>query len=171
MNTLNNTLEIGQKLEAMFLKHYKEWCLLSYSYTRNMAESEDVVQDVFIKILNRKQQNEIKDLKNYISISVRNTTLKKIQRTKRLEEINDDILPSSAPSYEEYLIDVENKAKVQEAVEVLPIKSKKVFELCVLEGIKYQSAAEVLGISINTVKFHLKKAFKILRFELQDAFL
>ena len=62
----------------MFLKHYKESCLLSYSYNGSIPEAEDVVQDVFIKILNRKQPNEIVGLKSYISRAVRNTILKKI---------------------------------------------------------------------------------------------
>ena len=167
---LEKNIEIRKQVEALFLKHYKEWCLLSYSYLGDMSASEDVVQDACIKTLNRKKQNEIKDLKSYIGVAIRNLSLKKIQSSKRLLEIHEDRLQSSGLSHEDYLIDEENRIRLQKAVDVLPNKSKKVFELCVLEGIKYKNTAEVLGISINTVKFHLKKSFKILRLELQDAF-
>lgn len=167
---LEKNIEIRKQVEALFLKHYKEWCLLSYSYLGDMSASEDVVQDACIKTLNRKKQNEIKDLKSYIGVAIRNLSLKKIQSSKRLQEIHEDRLQSSGLSHEDYLIDEENRIRLQKAVDVLPNKSKKVFELCVLEGIKYKNTAEVLGISINTVKFHLKKSFKILRLELQDAF-
>lgn len=169
---LNNTLEINQQIliETMFMKHYKEWCLLSYSYIENMSEAEDMVQDVFVNILNRKQKNEIINLKSYISTAVRNTSLKKISRTKKLEKIKDYSLAALLPSHEEHLINLENKTKVQEAIGILPKQSKKVFELCVLEGVKYQNAADLLGISINTVKFHLKKSFKILRFRLRNTY-
>ena len=162
--------DIKKQVEALFLKHYKEWCLLSYSYLGDMSESEDVVQDACIKILNRKKQNEIKDLKSYISVAIRNLSLKKIQSSKKLKNIHEERLQSQALSHEEYLIDEENRLRLQKAVDILPVKSKKVFELCVLEGIKYKNTAEVLGISINTVKFHLKKSFKILRLELQNAY-
>lgn len=135
-----------------------------------MSESEDVVQDACIKILNRKKQNEIKDLKSYISVAVRNLSLKKIQSSKKLKNISEERFQSQSLSHEDYLIDEENKLRLQKAVDILPIKSKKVFELCVLEGIKYKNTAEVLGVSINTVKFHLKKSFKMLRLELQDAY-
>jgi RNA polymerase sigma-70 factor (ECF subfamily) len=129
-----------------------------------------VVQDACIKILNRKKDNEIKDLKSYVSVAIRNLSLKKIQSSKRFKDLPEDREWASALSHEEYLIDEENRVRLQKAVNVLPNKSKKVFELCVLEGIKYKNTAEVLGISINTVKFHLKKSFKLLRLELQDAF-
>ncbi|WP_303317861.1 sigma-70 family RNA polymerase sigma factor [Flavivirga abyssicola] len=169
---LNNILQISHQpqIEAMFMKHYKEWCLLSYSYMEDMSEAEDMVQDVFVKILNRKKNTEILDLKSYISMAVRNTSLKKIQRTKKTEQIKDYNLFALSPSHEEYLIDFENKAKISDALRILPEQSKRVFELCVLEGAKYQNAADVLGISINTVKFHLKKAYKILRFTLRKTY-
>lgn len=168
---LNNTIHISQRIEieTMFLQHYKEWCLLSYSYIESMTEAEDMVQDVFIKILNKKNKHEIVDLKSYISTAVRNTCLKNIKQSKRSVKLNEYNTLLS-PSHEESLIDVENKVQVQAAIQILPEQSKKIFQLCVLEDFKYQKAADSLGISINTVKFHLKKAFKILRLNLQDAY-
>ncbi|TSE05699.1 RNA polymerase sigma factor [Aquimarina algiphila] len=168
---LGNNLKINNQpeIEAMFLKHYQEWCLLSYSYIENMSEVEDMVQDVFVKILRRKPKNEILDLKNYISTAVKNNSLKRIKRNRKLEKLENSNVISS-PSYEEYLIETETKIKVQKAMEVLPEQSKKVFQLCVLDGEKYQNAADSLGISINTVKFHLKKSFKILRLALRNTY-
>ncbi|WP_160114302.1 MULTISPECIES: RNA polymerase sigma factor [Aquimarina] len=168
---MGNNLKINNQpeIEAMFLKHYQEWCLLSYSYIENMSEVEDMVQDVFVKILRRKPKNEILDLKNYISTAVKNNSLKRIKRNRKLEKLENSNVISS-PSYEEYLIETETKIKVQKAMEVLPEQSKKVFQLCVLDGEKYQNAADSLGISINTVKFHLKKSFKILRLALRNTY-
>ena len=136
----------------------------------NLEKVEDVVQDACIKTLKRKKTSEIKDLKNYISVAVRNLSLKKLQSAKKRKEFQEDKMQSAELSREDFLIQEENKERLQQAVNVLPNKSKRVFELCVLECIKYKNAAEVLDISINTVKFHLKKSFKILRLELQDAF-
>ena len=34
--------------------------------------------------------------------------------------------------------------------------------LCKMEGKKYSEAAEELGISVNTVKYHMKNAMKIM---------
>jgi len=163
-DSIREKMMVSQKseIEEMFLKYHKEWCLLSYRYLENMPEAEDMVQDVFVKILMRKRHNEIINLKSYIGTAVRNTSIKKIKRTKKLEKINDYNL-IAAPSYEQEMIDVELKNKAKDAIDLLPEKSKRVFQLCVLHDLKYENAADILGISINTVKFHLKKAFKMLR--------
>ncbi len=172
IDMLNDTLKISTKhqIEMMFMKHYKEWCLLSYSYLENISEAEDMVQDVFVKILNRKVKTEILDLKSYISTAVRNTSLKKIQRSKKLETINEYCLADLEPSHEEFMINIEKANRLKASLNILPQQTRKVFELCVLEGAKYQGAADILGISINTVKFHLKKSYKILRSNLQNAY-
>jgi RNA polymerase sigma-70 factor (ECF subfamily) len=73
-------------------------------------------------------------------------------------------------SYEQELIEKEGKLKVQNALNILPEQSKRVFELCVIEGLQYKNTADVLGISTNTVKYHLKKAFKILRHNLSGSY-
>lgn len=39
----------------------------------------------------------------------------------------------------------------------------KVFEAIVLKDMKYKEAAELLGLSVNTVKTHLARAMKQLR--------
>ena len=57
---MSKSIAIKDQIEGLFLKHYKEWCLLSYSYLGDISASEDVVQDACIKILNRKKENEIK---------------------------------------------------------------------------------------------------------------
>lgn len=46
------TVSQRSEIEKMFLKHYKDWCLLSYRYMENMPEAEDIVQDVFVNIQN-----------------------------------------------------------------------------------------------------------------------
>ncbi len=69
------------------------------------------------------------------------------------------------------MIHNEHKLRLQKVVESLPSSSKKVFKLCVLEGQKYQNAADTLGISVNTVKYHVKRAYKTLRIEMEDIYL
>lgn len=34
-------------LKQMFLKHYQEWCLLSFSYVGNLEDSKDVIRYIF----------------------------------------------------------------------------------------------------------------------------
>lgn len=158
-----------KEIESIFLRHYREWCLLSYSYLGSMDEAEDIVQDIFVNVLLKKQETKILNLKGYISTAVKNASLKRIRRTRHIDRGTENNREFSA-SHEEQMIDLENRIKVQRAIASLPEKRKKVFELCVLDGCKYEKAAVSLGISVNTVKFHLKKAYKDLRVSLGDPF-
>lgn len=157
-------------IEDLFLNHYREWCLLAYSYLENMDEAEDIVQDVIEKILcQTDDSNKILNLKSYIFISIRNNSLKHLKKNKKLvKRIENDFFESS---HEENLINTEKSAYILQMLGVLPEQCKRVFELSVLEGLKNEETAETLNISINTVKYHLKKGYKTLRSVLHDHYI
>lgn len=56
---------------------------------------------------------------------------------------------------------------VYQAIETLPEKSKNIIELN-LKGLKNDEIADLLKISVNTVKTHKKSAYKTLRIKLKD---
>jgi len=153
---------VPKEIEELFLEHYREWCLISYSYIEDMEEAEDVVQDVMEKVLSKLENDApILNLKSYIFIAIKNTSLKRLKKSKKLTKIiENDILVGSC---EEDLIGIEQKASLMNALNALPDQSRRVFELCVLEGVKYDVAANTLNISTNTVKYHVKKGYKILK--------
>ncbi|WP_298484719.1 sigma-70 family RNA polymerase sigma factor [uncultured Maribacter sp.] len=159
----------SQILEKVFVEHYDEWCLLSYSYLQDMDEAEEIVQDVCVSILLKGRLKRILNPKAYIAISVKNKSLQRIKELNKYEVFDTQKL-HVVFSAEENLIQKEKKQFLEKAIASLPDASKKVFSLCVLEGEKYQKVAKTLGISINTVKYHLKKAYKILRVEVKDAY-
>lgn len=160
----------SNNIEDLFQNHYREWCLVSYSYVENMDEAEDIVQDVLEKVLCQLDDSDkILNLKSYIFISIKNNSLKRLKKTRKLAKmIESDIFEVS---HEENLISSEKNSYVLEMLGTLPDQSKRVFELCVIEGLKYEETAETLNISINTVKYHLKKGYKTLRSVLHDHYL
>ncbi len=157
------------KVELVFKAHYKEFCLLSYSYTKSWAQAQDIVQDVFVKILTNSKLEEILILKHYLKRSVINASLNYVTRSQNLTSLDETIflVQETEP---ENATDPNLNLKLNEAISHLPEQSRKVFELCALDGHKYKSAAKSLGISENTVKSHMKKAYKILRVKLGNAY-
>ena len=134
-----------------------------------MPEAEDVVQDIMVKLLTRKDVHTIENLPSYIRVSIKNASLLKIKSGQKVRRL-DETVSLYDTSYEQELIDREAQVEVQKALNILPEQSKRVFELCVIEGLQYKNTADVLGISTNTVKYHLKKAFKILRHNLSSSY-
>ena len=61
-----------------------------------------------------------------------------------------------------WLLEEEMKNTAKQAVNELPTECRQVFELSRYEGKKYSEIAQELGISVNTVKYHIKNAIKFL---------
>lgn len=59
------------------------------------------------------------------------------------------------------------RKEVQQALQKLPEKCRNVFLMKCVTGLKYKEIAEVSNISVNTVKYHLGEAFRIMREELK----
>lgn len=162
--------KIHEELEKMFFEHYEEWCLLSCSYLKNKTESEEAVQDICVKLLLKDSDSKILNLHAYITTAVKNNSIQRARKQKKFVELSESKILFSSSSCEEKLIFKENQAYLQNAVEALPELSKNVFNLCVLEGEKYKNVAKTLGISVNTVKYHMKKSYKILRSNIQNTY-
>lgn len=159
-----------RQVELIFKKHYREFCLLSYRYTSSMDVAEDIVQDVFVKVLTKEEIQKIQNAKSYIWTAVKNKSLNHLRRTKKerpLEEqdLSFAIIEDCSP------LDTNIDKKIKLAMGQLPEQCKKVFELCAMEGEKYSVAAETMDISVNTVKTHIKKAYRILRSELRNTYI
>ena len=158
------------KIEHLFKKHYRVYCLLSYSYVSQWDIAEDIVQDVFVKLLTKHKTTKILNINAYIYKSIKNSSLKYIERTIKLESI--DKKSWNIPQPEGVQMENNNRiAILHESIKKLPLGCKNVFELCALDGHKYTSAANHLGISVNTVKTQMKKAYKILRSDLKNYYL
>lgn len=158
-------------LETVFKAKYKKLCLISLFYTRDIKEAEDIVQDIFVKILERDKEHAIIDINNYLNVAVRNASLKRNATNKRLQPIDEEsIFYNEAHTNEVNELALNKKVALYKQIDLLPKQCKKIFLLCVLEDLKYQEAADVLGVSINTVKTQMKKAFKTLRSSLKDIY-
>ncbi|GEC72500.1 RNA polymerase sigma-70 factor, ECF subfamily [Flavobacterium flevense] len=160
---MNNTVHV--ELEGLFLLYYKEWYFLSYSYLKDREEAEEIVQDVCAKILVRNSTEKILNLKSYVIIAIKNSCLKKLKKQQKLvslTEIDVDCLLSD----EDTSVLDDKIFLIHKALEQLPQPSKDIFIRCVIEGEKYQFVAESMNISINTVKYHIKSAYKKMRIEM-----
>jgi len=160
---------LQKNIGIVFKKHFREFCLLSYSYVSCPDLAQDIVQNIFVKILTNEEAAEISNLKGYIWKSVKYSSLKQIKRSRKLTPIHENTPVFTLPEEAER-IDVDLGPKLRSAIDKLPGQCKTVFELCALDGQKYRTAANSLGISVNTVKTQMKKAYRILRYDLRNVY-
>ncbi len=156
-------------MQLMFERYYRPLCAYALRYFENIADAEDVVQDVFIAFWENKKNKPFEgSVKSYLAGAVSKLSLKRKYKAGNiwLEDVEfyAEHLENANNLYED-----ENLMKIvtqlNMSVKKLPEKSRSVFELIVFEGKSYKEVGNILNISVNTVKTHYIRAVRKLRKE------
>lgn len=169
INDLKNKSLIAQGDQRKFRQLMEltadELLLFAMGFLRNREVAEEIVSDVFVKIWNNRSELEnIKNLKSYLFISVKNGCLTHLRKTKKKKVISIDefsdfhFIPVEGP--ENDYIDKEIRDEIYLSIEKLPPKCKLAFTLAKINGLKYKEIAEVMGVTEKTVNNHLVTAVK-----------
>lgn len=125
------------------------------------AEAEDVVQEVFIKAWDRREQlPEYTNVEAWCMRVTKNLSLdvlKSKHRKFRLNRTEQDVQSAAVrPDKQAELNDA--YSHVHSIIETLPEKQKLIIQLRDIEGYSYQEIAEMLEINLNQVKVNLFRA-------------
>lgn len=164
---MNSAAELNKNFETIFKQHYQRLCSYAYTYLKDVDSSEDIVQEVFIKIWEKeKLQMEADNLKFYLFTAVRNNCLTKIQKNKKnyFQELEDKDIPDEIKiEIEEENKNFDPKILISKAMDQLPPKCREVFMMSRISGLTYRQIADSLGISIKTVENQMGKAIKVMK--------
>lgn len=135
---------------------YASLCYYSLKITRDQAAAEDIVEDSFIKIWERREIFfEIKVLKSYFYTTVRNASLNWTKKNCNIhplaENIEQTLFSNQLDSFE-HIAGAEVYAKLSMALEKLSPQGKQIIKMIFFEGKKTRVVSEELGISQSTVK-------------------
>lgn len=153
-------------LKELYQLLYKKLVQFAYVLVRSRELSEEVVEDVFIKLWSRRSQiMNIQNLKVYLYIATKNTALnylskKAIELTTAPFDYLDIETAEVGSSPEQLMITAEMLRKMQAAVDALPPRCKMIFKLIREDGLKYKEVSDVLGISVNTIDAQMAIAVK-----------
>jgi len=152
----------------LFDKHKVNVINLSYRFLQNREAAEDVAQEVFIKIYEKKICFNPKAkfttwlYRVTVNASV-DRTRKKSFSEKSLEESQEDIRDPSTESPKEAFHKKELKEQIQAQIQKLPEDLKKAIVLYQFEELSYQQIAQTLQISSKAVErriYHAKEALR-----------
>ena len=171
-----NTCEGNRGIRFIFLEEnlslwmsctivfYNELVLWADTILNDMGEAEDLVQDFFVRLWEKKLNENLKGerVRSYLYVSVRNMAIRKVKDQSRMRRIPDISVVERVWEDEEELRD-DMIDQVLKALDVLPPRSREVLECVHLKNMKYAEVAELLGISVATVKTLLVCSLKTLR--------
>lgn len=151
--------------KELFIAFYKPLHQFAYSFVRSRELAEEIVSDVFIKIWESRSEIEsILNLKVYLYVSIKNTSLKYLLKQHRQVAISIDELDVELESFsrnpEELMLTAEMMNKIQETVNELPPRCKIIFKLIKEDGLRYKEVAEILNISVKTIDNQLAIALR-----------
>ncbi len=155
--------------EDAFLSLYKHFRhkleKFAYSICHSKEDSEDIVEDVFVRIwTRRKSLDQVYNLKLYLYIATRNFSLNYSKYNIRNAHLDVDSLKIEitdiTPDPHQQLIDHELADNINKVVAELPPKCKAIYKLVKEDGLKHKEVAEILHLSPKTVENQLAIAIK-----------
>ncbi len=142
----------------------------AYALLQNQQEAEDVVTETFMKLWNaRAQFSSAGAAVNWLRVTNRNACLDLLKHRKVVQHSLVDLPANEADKewYHEELLG-ELLQEIYATIEQLPGKSREVFRLRYIDGLKNEEIAGKLGIRHQSVRNHLATALKTLRLKLLD---
>ena len=155
--------------KTLFEQEYSKLCRYALTYLHDSHQAEDIVQETFIKIWERKQEIIASpDMRFYLVTAVRNNCISALRKLKAQNITFSQHTPEPEPEIHfttrQHLEDAnEQGRKIADALELLPSKCKEVFLSVKMQGLSYKQTAEMLGISVKTVENQMGKALKVFR--------
>jgi RNA polymerase sigma-70 factor (ECF subfamily) len=157
--------EIFKRYAEILLRH-------AFRLLADREEANDVVQDVFMVLWQKRSSMEIKSSPfSYLYSAVRNRIFDLLSHKKIALRYAESISAFMIEGYNitDDLVRERELAKlIQREIDALPQRMREVFLLNKKEGLSYIEIADQLSISSQTAKQQVYKALKILKPKIDD---
>jgi RNA polymerase sigma-70 factor (family 1) len=153
--------------KLLFDKYSQILYRFSFRYLKSEADSQEIVQDVFLKLWqNREQIKSDTSFKSYLFTIAFNTILKHFNQKIKAGKYSLDILDALAeenPALEtryQYELLVE---RLEELIGQMPERRRAIFLKRKKEGLSVKEIAAEMNISVKTVENQITEAMNFLR--------
>lgn len=145
------------KMSLLFERHNRDLFGYFFRQTNDAAKSEDLVQDVFYRLLKYRHTYRGDGKFIYWMYSVAKNTFIGSMRKKSLVDKGDnekEVARQANPekNAEDLLISTERKRLLRRAMQELSPEKKEAIVLSKFQGLKYQEIAQLSNCTENTIK-------------------
>ena len=151
---LYEDIQAYHALYNLFFSHLHRFC---FSFAKSSEAAEEIVSDVFIKLWQiRNKLPEIENLTVYLYQIAKNFCLNYITRhfknpVASLDEMNIETM-ISLDNPEELCISADIVNTIQQTIRQLPPQCRLIFQMVKEDGMAYKEVADILQISVLTVR-------------------
>ena len=169
-----------KRFNELFNEYYERIVRFAKSYVRDLPIAEDFASEAFAAFWeNRDILSGETNPKAYILTIVKNKCINHLKheqiRLKAEKEINSHsewVLTTNLNTLEacdpDFIFSDEIQQILNETLEKMPQKTRRIFFLNRFEGLSYNEIALKMDVSPKTIEFHISKALRALRIALKD---
>ncbi len=145
------------------IEKYSDMLLrISYSYMKNLSDAEDITQDVFIKLLEKKPNFESKEHEK--------SWLIRIVINLSKDKLKSAYFKKTTPLEGDFVDMTNDDNEIIHVVLNLPIKYRSIVLLYYYENYSISEISNILNIKETTIGSQLSRARKLLKSKLKEDF-
>jgi len=159
-----------EQVKLFFDEYFDRLAYFAFRIIKNRDKASDMAQEAFFKYwLSRSEiGNHPVAIKNFLYTTVKNSCLNQLRHEKIVSDyaarFQED--PQFEGTVMDAIITAEVLSALEQAIRQLPDRYRQISELAYLQGKKNQEIADLLEMSVNTVKKQKQKALELLRMKL-----
>lgn len=172
-STENDTAYLDSDFKTLYFNYYNVANNVAYYILKDKDAAEDIVQDVFIKLWEKRAKlSEVDNKKAYVAQMARNAALDSIRSSGRVETEPLNLELKQVPAEDQLSNNNQDEIKnrIEMAVGLLSPKCRLIFSLSRFEGLTNDEIAEYLDLSKRTVETQISQALKQFRTEFRYVF-
>lgn len=152
-------------LQEFFFSIQPQLFYFLFRFTNSKEIAEDLTQESFVKFwLAIDNLDPEQSFKAYLFKIARNLAINQVQRSLPLVSFDEEnILLQLSKTIDGEIENSFFMTDFQRAINTLPERCKSTFLLSRFSGFNYSEIAEVMGVSLQTVKNQMNKALAVLR--------
>lgn len=157
--------------EEIYSKYWFKIYRIAFNQTGNKEEAEELVQDVFLSIWNRRTVCAIKNLDLYLVVSIKNRLYDFIRSKINFRKYQEHIIFKEIDFHfdtEEFVNYTELANAVEKVLSLLPEKSVTIFKKSRFQNMNTREIASQMQLSEKAVEYHITKSLKFLKEKLKD---
>lgn len=148
----------------IYNRYSRKLMAMGYNYAKDSTLAEEIVQEVFIQLWEKRRNVEINTLSAYLATAIKFSVFRVIQRKRRQEAIAQEHYVKEEVVYDDERIYAKFLEEyVNGITEELPKKCRLVFHYSRNLHMSNKEISEELNIAEKTVEAHLTKAIKNVR--------
>ena len=152
----------GEMLGVLFDRYQTPLFNFYSKLTGDRTLSEDLVQEVFLRILKYRQSYQPgTHFRAWIYQIARNARIDHFRKFPPQTSLEPEMLPAVSPT--DSAQEQQEVELLQRALQQLPEEKREILLLCRFQELKYEEIASLLGCELNTVRSRIHRALQELR--------